>query len=240
MSKRAILATALLLSSRSLFPFAHAQDIHLGSSGLTFVSQGKELRYGFNVDGKPVVSPDAKAGIFIGGKPITLIGTSHCTASPCILSATAADGTPLRIAITLAAHHATLTLSSTKILGDIRFVTGGAAPAYGLADHAVEQAHFSTLPNKQYNTDVTGFVNDSFLSGQGIAHSSATSSSIPNNASPSCLSTHIAKSSTPPANRSPRAYRISTARLPSTTSSATRTRFTSSIRTPATPPATRS
>ena len=169
MSKRAILATALLLSSSSLFPVALAQDIHLGSSSLTFVSQGKELRYGFNVDGKAVVSPDAKAGIFIGGKPITLIGTSACRASPCILSATAADGTPLRIAITLAAHHATLTLSSTKILGDVRFVTGGAAPAYGLADHAVEQAHFSTLANKQYNTDVTGFVDDAFLSGQGIA-----------------------------------------------------------------------
>jgi alpha-glucosidase (family GH31 glycosyl hydrolase) len=169
LSKRAILATALLLSSSGLFPVAHAQDIHLGSSGLTFVSQGRELRYGFNVDGKPVVSPGAKAGIFIGEKPITLTATSHCKASPCILSATAADGTPLRIDITLAAHHATLTLSSAKILGDVRFVTSGAAPAYGLADHAVEQAHFSTLANKQYNTDVTGFVDDAFLSGQGIA-----------------------------------------------------------------------
>jgi len=66
LSKRAILVTAFLLSSSSLSPVAHAQDIHLGSSGLTFVSQGKKLRYGFNVDGKPVVSPDAKAGIFIG------------------------------------------------------------------------------------------------------------------------------------------------------------------------------
>lgn len=53
-------------------------------------------------------------------------------------------------------------------LGDeVTFVTDGAAPAFGLADHAVEQGKFSTLANKQFNTDVTGFADDAFLSGQG-------------------------------------------------------------------------
>lgn len=167
MPNKAHLSAACVL----LFSLCHgvsAQDLRLSSSGLTFTAQGKELRYGFTVDDKPVIAPDATAGILVGGKPITLSGTPHCSASPCILNAATADGKHLRLTIALAPHHATITLSSTEPLADIRFVTAGAAPAYGLADHAIEQAKFSTLANKQYNTDVTGFSNDAFLSGQGI------------------------------------------------------------------------
>ncbi|MDE1178478.1 MAG: glycoside hydrolase family 31 protein [Edaphobacter sp.] len=160
------LFSALLLSS-SVALSAAAQDLSLRASDIQFHAQDSAFRYGFTVDDKPAVSADAAAGILIGGKPITLTGTPHCAASPCTLNATAADGTPLHIVITLAAHHATLTLSSAKVLGDVRFSTAGAAPAYGLSDHAVEQAHLSTLANKQFNTDVTGFADDAFLSGQG-------------------------------------------------------------------------
>lgn len=165
MLKPRIFTTALLFTAT--LP-SLAQQISLGSSGLTFTAQGRELRYGFAADGKTIVSPDTTAGILVGGKPIALTGAPHCAASPCTLSATTADGKHLRLTITLAPHHAAITLSSAEPLADVRFVTAGAAPAYGLADHAVEQAKFSTLANKQYNTDVTGFSNDAFLSGQGI------------------------------------------------------------------------
>jgi alpha-glucosidase (family GH31 glycosyl hydrolase) len=158
---------ALLLSAATALP-ALAQEIHLSSSGLAFTAKGKELRYSFEAGGKPAVSADATAGVLVGGKPITLTGTPRCAASPCTLTATTADGKHLRLTIALAPHHATITLASTDALADVRFVTAGAAPAYGLGDHAIEQAKFSTLANRQYNTDVTGFKNDAFISGQGI------------------------------------------------------------------------
>ncbi|WP_035355616.1 TIM-barrel domain-containing protein [Edaphobacter aggregans] len=167
MSKKVHLVIALLLTS-GLLHQAAAEDIRLRSSNLTLTAQGKEFRYGFDIAGKPVVASDAKAGILVGGEPITLADKAGCTASPCVLSATAKSGAHLRITIALALHHATLTLSSADPLSDVRFVTAGAAPAYGLADHAVEQARFSTLTNKQFNTDVTGFADDTYLSGQGI------------------------------------------------------------------------
>ncbi|HEY8997266.1 MAG TPA: TIM-barrel domain-containing protein [Edaphobacter sp.] len=166
MLKPRIFTTALLVTAT--LP-SLAQQISLSSSGLTFTAQGKELRYGFESDGKTIVSADTTAGLLVDGQPIALTGTPHCATSPCTLNATAADGKHLRLTITLAPHHATITLSSAEPLADVRFVTAGAAPAYGLADHAVEQAKFSTLANKQYNTDVTGFSNDAFLSGQGIS-----------------------------------------------------------------------
>jgi len=167
LSKILCYTTGLLLAIGQMHT-ASAQQIHFSNSGLVFSAQRKALRYGFDVDGKSAILPDANAGISIGGKPITLSGTPHCAASPCILNAVTADGKHLRVTITLAPHHATMTLTSAEPLADVRFITSGAAPAYGLADHAVEQVKFSTLANKQYNTDVTGFLNDNFISGQGL------------------------------------------------------------------------
>jgi alpha-glucosidase (family GH31 glycosyl hydrolase) len=165
--KITILSTAFLFST--ILPHAiTAQNIWVSSSSLTFSSHDSHFRYGFKVDGKTVIAADDNAGILVNGKPISLSGASHCKASPCVLNGSTAEGKRLRITVVLEAHHATLTLSSTEPLSDVRFVTAGAAPAYGLADHAVEQARFSTLDNKQYNTDVTGFADDSFLSGQGM------------------------------------------------------------------------
>ena len=164
MQKRAPLVLSLIAAC-----IPGVAQIHLQGSGITFSAQVPGFRYGFAVNGKPVVAPDAKTGLLIGGKPILLAGKAYCYASPCILNATTAVGAPLRISIVLAPHHATLTITSTQPLSDIRFVTTGASPAYGLADHAVEQAEFSTLKNKQFNTDVTGFADDAFLSGQGIS-----------------------------------------------------------------------
>lgn len=168
MPKTTRLATLVVLTC-GLFHTINAQEIRLRSSKLVFLSHGKELRYGFEMDGKSVLAPDEKTGLLIGGMPIVLIGSPRCSVSLCSLSAVTKDGQPLHIAIALRPHHAALTLTSPSPLADVRFVTGGAAPAYGLADHAVEQATFSTLSNKHYSTDVTGFADDNFLSGQGIS-----------------------------------------------------------------------
>jgi alpha-glucosidase (family GH31 glycosyl hydrolase) len=162
--KRALLVFSLIATGLS----ASAQRVQLRSSGIAFSAIEDSFRYGFAVDGAPIALPAPKAGLTIADRPIKLARNSHCIASPCTLHGTTADGKPLNLTITLAPHHATITLSSPQPLTDVRFITAGASPSYGLADHAVEQAKFSTLTNRQFNTDVTGFADDAFLSGQGL------------------------------------------------------------------------
>ncbi|MEO6922382.1 MAG: TIM-barrel domain-containing protein, partial [Bryocella sp.] len=124
-------------------------------------------RFGFSVGNVRTVLPDAAAGLLVGGSPVRLASGSRCSHSPCTLQGTTAAGEPVTVTIHLMPHHATLTVEPQHVGLEVRFVTSGAEPAYGLADHAVEQKLFSTRQNKQFDTDVSGFSDDAFLSGQG-------------------------------------------------------------------------
>jgi alpha-glucosidase (family GH31 glycosyl hydrolase) len=127
----------------------------------------RHSRYWFEGDGKRVIAPDTEAGILLAGSPVSIMGTRSCGATHCVLEGLSDAGGRLKISITLEPHHVEMLAEPQHIGDEIRFATGGAAPAYGLADHAVEQKLFSTLSDKRYNTDVTGFADDKFLSGQG-------------------------------------------------------------------------
>lgn len=140
--------------------------IQLTASGIGFHAEPAGARYSFAVAGSTPVAMAADAGIQIDGSPLTLSG--RCTASPCTLHGKTAAGEEATLTIRLEPHHAELKVHPSKEGAEVRFITAGASPAYGLADHAIEQKQFSTLANKQYNTDVTGFKDDIFLSGQGI------------------------------------------------------------------------
>ncbi len=145
------------------------QSIRLSADGITFRIEFQGGRYGFSRGINSVISPDAGAGILLDGSPVTFEHNGTASATRCVLKGTSAAGKHLRLTVILGPHQAEL-LAEPEVQGaEVRFVTAGAAPAYGLADHAVEQAKFSTLSNKQFNTDVTGFVDDNFLSGQGAA-----------------------------------------------------------------------
>jgi hypothetical protein len=157
--------TCLSLSSSAQSP---SQPIRITSGNLTFIVQAHNFRYGFQVDGQQVVSPDADAGLLLAGSPVSIVSTNHCTPVHCTLSAQTPAGDRIQIIIKLSAHHAELIARPEHVGEEVRFQTAGASPAYGLADHAIEQKQFSTLTSKQFNTDVTGFRDDAFLSGQGI------------------------------------------------------------------------
>ncbi|HEY9136944.1 MAG TPA: TIM-barrel domain-containing protein, partial [Terriglobus sp.] len=161
--------TRLALAIAALAPLtAHAQgSIQLSSSGITFRAEPTGTRYSFTASGSAPVAMAAGAGIQINGNPFTLSG-GRCSSSPCTLHGKTAAGDEATLTIRLELHHAELIVHPNKEGAEVRFITAGASPAYGLADHAIEQKQFSTLANKQYNTDVTGFKDDRFLSGQGI------------------------------------------------------------------------
>jgi alpha-glucosidase (family GH31 glycosyl hydrolase) len=159
-----------LLLCFSTTGWMQAQNTIRLSNGPIELSMSREgARYGFSVKHVAIISADVTAGILVGGSPIRLLSGSKCTTSPCSLRASTVTGEALTLTIKLSPHHATLTVTPQDPGLEVRFVTGGAEPAYGLADHAVEQKLFSTRKDKQFDTDVTGFRDDAFLSGQGQA-----------------------------------------------------------------------
>jgi hypothetical protein len=141
--------------------------IVLSSGGLVFTAEMDSFRYGFELDGKTVVGMDDRAGVMLAGSPVDVHPEQSCLASHCVFLGTGVAGRKIRITVDLTRHHAVLLAEPEQTGDEVRFVTAGAAPAFGLADHAVEQNTFSTLKDKQFSTDVTGFADDEFLSGQG-------------------------------------------------------------------------
>ncbi|CAN5760425.1 hypothetical protein BH10ACI4_BH10ACI4_10880 [soil metagenome] len=157
-----------LLAALTGSTVAQAQDsIALKSGALAFTAQARGFRYGFARDGKSIVSADPKAGLLLAGSAVNVKPEGSCTASRCVLMGTSDAGGKVRITVTLQANHAEFLAEPEHPGDEVKFLSGGAMPAFGLADHAVEQKRFSTLENKQFNTDVTGFADDAFLSGQG-------------------------------------------------------------------------
>lgn len=141
--------------------------VALKGKEIQFQMDLKGGRYWFQVSGHNVVSADDAAGVLLEGSPVNFVHDGRCDSSECRLAGTNAAGDHMRLIITLALHRAELIAEPSHPGAELRFVTAGAAPAYGLGDHAIE-TQFSTLTPKQYNTDVTGFADDQFLSGQGI------------------------------------------------------------------------
>jgi alpha-glucosidase (family GH31 glycosyl hydrolase) len=86
-----------------------------------------------------------------------------------VLQGSTASGKHIRLTVTLSAHLADLLAEPEGPGAELRFQTAGAKPAYGLADHATLRAKFEGGKSDSFNTDVTGFSDDAFLSGQGLA-----------------------------------------------------------------------
>ncbi len=146
---------------------AAERPVVLKSNGIEFRMEPDGGRYSFAVDGHTTIAADTTAGVLLAGSPVSFKPAGTCTATKCRFKGTGAAGEHLRLTVKLTADRAELVAEAEHPGEELRFVTAGAAPAYGLADHAV-LTKFSTLAQKQFNTDVSGFADDEFLSGQGI------------------------------------------------------------------------
>lgn len=143
-----------------------ASPIVLDGSHIQFRMERDGGRYSFRVDGRDIVAADNTAGVLLAGSPVSFRPEGKCSTAGCHLTGLSAARGRMQLTVKLSPHQAELIAVPEHTGDELRFVTAGAAPAFGLADHAVEK-RFSTLPEKQYNTDVSGFADDQFLSGQG-------------------------------------------------------------------------
>ncbi|SEF60274.1 Glycosyl hydrolases family 31 [Bryocella elongata] len=125
-------------------------------------------RYSFMQGTDTIVGAAPVAGILIDGSPVTLESHEACSHSNCMLHGRTTRGATLTLDVEMRANEAVLAAEVQPAGAEVRFVTAGAAPAYGLADHAVEQRQFSTDHKPFYDTEVSGFTDDEFLSGQGL------------------------------------------------------------------------
>jgi Glycosyl hydrolases family 31 len=154
-----ILIRTLLLSTLAVSMASHAQTT-LRSGSLEMKIEPHPIRFAFIEGGKPVVAEDAAAGILIASEPASA-RSIHCSASSCDLALTTPGGHTAKLEIALTEHRARLHLTLAEPGEEVRIQTAGAAPAFGLADQV-------TL-HTPYDTDVTGFSDDHFLSGEGLS-----------------------------------------------------------------------
>jgi len=158
MSTRTLLLSALTASA--MMVSAQAQTV-LRSGSLEMRLEPRPFRFAFFVAGKQVVGEDATAGILIASEPALAARPAQCSANSCSLELTTQSGHTAKLEVALTAHRAQLHLALAEAGEEVRIQTAGAAPAFGLADQAALRP--------PYNTDVTGFSDDHFLSGEGLS-----------------------------------------------------------------------
>jgi len=152
-----------------LLPAFAAFAIALPSQGQTVLRSGSlemritphPFRFAFLDGGKPRVGQDASAGILIASQPASEAHAPQCSGSTCSFELSTPAGQTAKLEVALTAHRALLRLLLPLSGQEVRIQTGGAAPAFGLADQAALRP--------PYNTDVTGFQDDHFLSGEGLS-----------------------------------------------------------------------
>lgn len=135
-----------------------AETLRMGPVAMTIEAHG--MRYSFSYQGQTIITADASGGLFLNGQPASIAGMTRCETAFCEFGVATEGGSLGRVKIAVGANHATLTVTPAEHGSEVRFVTGGATPAYGLADHVVLK--------RPFDTDVSGFADDHYLSGQQI------------------------------------------------------------------------
>lgn len=163
-----------LLRSTRCFAFLLAftsplfAQVRLAHGNLTFAMDGSTGRYSYQLDQQNVVRPDVTAGVLLGGQPVHFEQVQR-SAHQVQLHGETAAGKQLTLTVSLSANLADMQADTDEPGAELRFQTAGASPAYGLADHAVYAAQYKGGIGESFSTDVTGFQDDAFLSGQGLA-----------------------------------------------------------------------
>ena len=99
-------------------------------------------------------------GLLLGDEAASITGEGFGREGDKVLAVETAGGKKARVVVTLTPNQADFVVRPDSPMAvAMRFA--GAAPGFGLADHAV-------VGRSSFDTDVTGYVNDKYLSGQGL------------------------------------------------------------------------
>lgn len=159
--KWSVLACALFLAvwmPGDLLSQVSGDKLELNAGDVQIKIENNPFRFGFYVGQQRILGPDSQAGILIDGASSYVLSNSDCLQNSCSLKLQTGKGAKADLEIRMEAHHVLLKLLMDSPGREVRFQTGGAAPGYGLADHAFLKEH--------YDTDITGIEDNHFLSGE--------------------------------------------------------------------------
>jgi alpha-glucosidase (family GH31 glycosyl hydrolase) len=150
------------------FPLAHAAaqpPIVLTASETRLTIERGPVRIGLDHKGAPTARPHSAGGLLLGDpdqpEPVSVVGESWTAAGHRQLAVRTPSGAAARVVVTLSPHQADFLVRPAEPAAVLlRFAPS--SPGFGLADHAV-------VGRKGFDTDITGYRNDRFLSGQGIS-----------------------------------------------------------------------
>src|ERR1700677_2469341 len=77
---------------------------------------------------------DGRAGVMLAGSPVDVHPGQSCLPSHCVFLGTGVAGKKIRITVDIKKHHAVLLAEPEQNGDEVRFVTAGAMPAFGLID----------------------------------------------------------------------------------------------------------
>lgn len=122
------------------------------------------VRVSLEKDGATVAAAHAASGLLLGEperlEPASVVGESYNLQGHRVLSVRTASGLAATVTLTLTPNQADLVVRPERPAAvALRFAA--MQPGFGLGDHAVTK-------RKSYDTDITGYANDRFLSGDGL------------------------------------------------------------------------
>ena len=159
MNKR--LLFALMVACLSV-PAAEPEVLTAGTTRLTV--GGEPLRIALERDGTVVAAGHAAGGLLMGDpeklETVSLVSSGYNRQGHRVLAVRTASGKTATVTVALTPNQADVTVRPAEPMA-VLLRLAGMSPGFGLADHAVTH-------REAFDTDITGYRNDSFLSGQGI------------------------------------------------------------------------
>lgn len=159
---------ALILLTSVAATCCSAMDMVHGGVQLRFDRDGG--KFSFTRGGSIIITAAPGGGVLLDGAPVRFRSAGACAPKHCLLHGANAAGKTMTLEVSFGDDGAAFEVSDVAVGSEVRFASGGASPAFGLADHAVYHARFEAgSAPETFSTDVSGFADDDFHSGQGIA-----------------------------------------------------------------------
>jgi alpha-glucosidase (family GH31 glycosyl hydrolase) len=155
-----------LLSGAGLLPVALcAEPVTLTAGSTKLVITRDQAGVSLEYDGKTAVAAHTEGGLLLGDaghpEPVSVTREFFDAAGHRTLEVKTASGKLARVTLTLTPNQADIVVRPVEPQAVLlRFAP--ASPGFGLADHAV-------VGRDRFDTDITGYRNDKFLSGQGLS-----------------------------------------------------------------------
>lgn len=157
---------ALFLGSTTFLPNSlWAQSIVMTAGETKLTIERAPLRIGLEHRGSPTAAAHPESGLLLGDperpESASVIGESFDAEGHRVLAVRTPSGKLARVTVSLTPNQADFVVRPAEPEA-VLMRLAPARPGYGLADHAI-------TGRTTYDTDVTGYHNDRFLSGIGIA-----------------------------------------------------------------------